>query len=130
MYISIFIHKVLRRLSGMSFQACSCKLTGLGFIDFGLQLLGDVLLVFPGNGDEFGVAASSNNLVVFVHEFDRGVREGLANCTQSVNVVLSEGTSSLVFSHLSQITSPLTRSPIFPPELRYVTLRSVETPVA
>jgi hypothetical protein len=31
--------------------------------------------------------------------------------------------------HLSQITSPLIRSPILPPALRYVTLRSVDTPV-
>ena len=31
--------------------------------------------------------------------------------------------------HLSQVTSPLIVSPTVPPELRYVTFRSVETPV-
>lgn len=32
--------------------------------------------------------------------------------------------------HLSHVTSALIVSPTFPPELRYVTERSVETPVA
>lgn len=32
-------------------------------------------------------------------------------------------------SHLSQTASPLMTSPTLPPELRYVTLMSVETPV-
>lgn len=32
--------------------------------------------------------------------------------------------------HLSHVTSALMRSPILPPELRYVTFRSVDTPVA
>lgn len=35
-----------------------------------------------------------------------------------------------VFPNLSQVTSARSISPILPPELTYVTLRSVETPVA
>lgn len=35
-----------------------------------------------------------------------------------------------VFPNLSQVTSARIKSPILPPDLMYVTLRSVETPVA
>jgi hypothetical protein len=52
---------------------------GLGFIDFRLQLICDVPSVLPGKGDELRVAPTSHNLVVLVHELDRGVCQSFAN---------------------------------------------------
>ncbi len=63
-----------------SLQAGPCCLAGLRLVDFRLQLIGDVLLILPGDGDKLGVAPSSDDLVILVHEFDRGVCECLANC--------------------------------------------------
>jgi hypothetical protein len=64
-----------------------------------------------------------NDLIVLVDELNGCESKRLANWSPQV----AETCCSNL--HLSQTTSPLMRSPTLPPELRYVTLRSVDTPV-
>lgn len=73
--ISIFRNMIslLRRLLGLCGQ---CLLLSLGH-----ELIGDVLWVLPGEGDEFCVAAPGKDLVALVLEGDAGVGEGFADCT-------------------------------------------------
>ena len=78
----------------------------------------------------FGMASSCNDLVVLVSEVDGREGERLSNYFElAVQHGLYVAYCLHPDIHLSQIASPLTKSPIFPPARRQVRFRSVDTPV-
>jgi hypothetical protein len=102
----------------------------LNFRLFWLQFIHNVVGIFLGNGHVFGMTAPCNNLIVLVDELNGCESKRLANWSPQVirpKRELAETRCSNL--HLSQTTSPLMRSPTLPPELRYATFRSVDTPV-
>lgn len=94
------------------------------------KLLNNVIRILPRQRHILSMASSCKHLTLTVAKVDRRIRQRLANYTAlATSLVKVKGERNLNI-HLSQVTSALIRSPILPPEERYVTFRSVETPVA
>lgn len=104
----------------------STRITNLRFVLFGFQLVDNVPLILMRNSYELRVTPPSHNHIILVDKLDARECKCLTNCSRSVSMQVS---FSGQYLHLSQVASPLIVSPTFPPEFRYVTFRSVETPV-
>lgn len=117
---------VLLLLSSTSTGSQSTRRLRLVFLR--LQLLDDIVLVLLRKSHKLRMTSSGYNLFVLVDEPDGRKCQCLPNCNALATIIALNVIHAQII-HLSQTASPLITSPTFPPELKYVTLRSVETPV-
>lgn len=100
------------------------------------HLLHNIIPILPRKRHILRMTPSRHQLILRIHKLNTRVRQRLANYTSLISKThipaalhhRLHGTRKN--SHLSQTTSARIKSPTFPPEFKYVTFKSVLTPVA